>query len=168
MCKNHFINKFSNDKIFYDNINYIVILDGVILNKKEILQDSTSWLETLINLYVTQGEDFFKIFRGVFAGAIYDKNKDKWIIFSDHFGQKFIYYSYVGNSFICSSVITNIYDYYKESKQKLELDTTGVSFLLSYGFMLDNYTLCKDIKKIRPGCYLTYQNGKLEEKNIIN
>lgn len=164
LCKNHFINKFSNDKIFYDNINYIVILDGVILNKKEIQQDSTSWIETLINLYVTQGEDFFKIFRGVFAGAIYDKNKDKWIIFSDHFGQKFIYYSYVGNSFICSSVITNIYDYYKESKQKLELDTTGVSFLLSYGFMLDNYTLCKDIKKIRPGCYLTYQNGKLEEK----
>ena len=162
-CKNNFIEKFEKDKIFYQDEDYIIILDGVILNKSQ-LQQNNLWVDTVISLYEKEGDTFFEFFRGVFAGALLNKKLNRWIIFSDQLGQKFIYYSTIGDIFICSSMITEIYSLYHQNNIKPELDTNGISFLLSYGFMLDNYTLCKSIKKIRPGNYLIYQNGNLEEK----
>lgn len=84
-CRNNLITKFENDKIFNENDDYIVILDGVVTNKKELeakyLQDN--WFETVIKLYENDGEKFFSSLRGSFAGALYIKKADKWIIFSD-------------------------------------------------------------------------------------
>lgn len=45
-----------------------------------------------------------------------------------------------------------------------QLDEIGVKMLLSYGFMLEDYTLCKEVKKIKPGEYITYEKRCIEVK----
>lgn len=164
ICENNFISKFNNDKLFYEDDCFIVILDGVILNKNVLCRDN-NWIQTVINLYKEYNDSFCSKFKGNFSGALYDKRDKKWIIFTDHLGQKFIYYSIINDKFICSSLITNIYEIFKLNKINYELDSLGISFLLSYGFMLNNTTLCKEIKKIQPGCYLVFKDGKLQEKH---
>lgn len=169
LCRNYMINKFENDKIFAETVDYLFLLDGIVLNQKELIEHNTteggdsSWLATLTSLYKQKGELFFSMLRGSFSGALYDKEKEKWIIFSDQIGSKFTYYVKVGNFFCCTEVMGHIYDMLKENGIKYHLDNTGAWLLLSYGFMLDDITLCSEVRKIPPGCYITLQNGVLKE-----
>jgi len=85
-------NKFENDNLFSETTDHIIVLKGVILNKKALLEPSLSWEETITALYTKEGNEFFKKFRGSFCGALYDKKEDKWIVFTDHIGSRSLYY----------------------------------------------------------------------------
>ncbi len=156
------INKFLNDKLFIDNESYFYVLDGVILNKNEILKGySESWEDVFIKLYEENGDDFYKEFRGSFCGAIFDKKNNRWTIFTDHIGSKHIYFSENGGNLVLSTDIKLIYDYFKMNEIPYELNKDAAYLLLSYGFMLEDYTLCSDIKKLLPGHNLSYTNNTL-------
>lgn len=163
-CRNYMINKFSDDKIFWESDNLIILLDGVILNKKDLIsqEGKGNWIKTIETLYSKDGVTFFKSLRGSFAGALYDKSCEKLIVFTDQLGSKFIYFSQVGEKLYVSQVMGGMYELLKEQNIPYHMDPTAAKILLTYGFMIEDYTLCKEIKKIEPGCYLTYQNGKVE------
>lgn len=38
LCYNNMIGKFINDKVFYEDSSFLLILDGVVLNKKELIR----------------------------------------------------------------------------------------------------------------------------------
>ncbi len=84
--------KFENDNLFLETNDYIIVLKGVILNKKALSEPSLNWEETITALYLKVGNEFFKKFRGSFCGALYDKKKDKWLVFTDHIGSKSLFY----------------------------------------------------------------------------
>lgn len=167
ICSNYMIHKFEQDKVFAETNGFIVLLDGVILNRKALMgkceQKDVTWLDVLIGLYESEGERFFTSLRGSFAGALYDKKKKKWIVFCDHIGSKFVYYAKVGEFFCCTQMMGHIYQMLRDNGISYHLDEIGPWMLLTYGFMLDNVTLCHEVKKINPGCYITLQNGNLEE-----
>lgn len=173
VCSNQMIHKFDNDKIFQETDEYIFILDGIILNRDELVSNNKGkltgdvlhqvWFNTLKDLYVEKGEKFFSVLRGSFAGALYDKRIGKWIIFGDQIGSKYIFYAKVGEFFCCTQVMGHIYDMLHKNGVDYHIDEDGAWMLLTYGYMLDNYTLCKEVRKINPGCYLTIQDGKVEE-----
>ncbi len=150
-------NKFENDNLFLETNDYIIVLKGVILNKKALLEPSLNWEETIIALYVKEGNAFFKKFRGSFCGALYDKKEDKWIVFTDHIGSRSLYYYKKANVFFISSVINEIYTFLKDNNLSYSLNIESAYNLLSYGYMLGDDTLCDDIHKIMPGNYLCIQ-----------
>lgn len=171
VCKNYMINKFKNDKVFFDSKDFIVILDGVILNKKELLgvkalgdEKENQWANKIIELYKKNGDVFFSVFKGSFAGALFDKRIEKWIIYGDQIGSKFIYYSQIGNCFMCCEMMGHMYNMLNENSLPYHLDEIGAIQLLTYGFMLDGVTLCQEVHKINPGCYLTIHNGIIKEQ----
>ena len=153
------LKKFENDNLFVDIDEYLLVLEGVILNKKDFLRSERSWEETVISLYKQKGDNFFGEFRGSFSGALFDKTQNKWIIFTDHIGSKQLYYSKRGEELYLTSEITDLYALFKEHGLNYSLDEQGAYMLLSYGYMLNNYTLCNEIKKLKPGCYIKYENN---------
>ena len=163
VCYNHMVSKFECDKLFVDTEDYLLILDGVIVNKQQLNRADT-WFDSLIQLYYKKGETFFDELRGTFGGVLYDKKVDKYIVFSDHIGSKFLYYTQEGSTLICSTMIKNIYDFLRKNHLPYNLSIESAFLLLTYGYMLDNRTLCNRIFKITPGCYLVLQNGILSEK----
>ena len=165
---NNLIKKFGKDKIFKETEQYVVIIDGVILNKSKLLGNDLDWCEKVIELYKENGETFFSAFRGIFSGALYDKKQDKLIVFSDQIGQKFIFYWHDKESFIASSMLPSVYEELKSNNIKYTLSEEGAIQLLSYGYMLGNSTLSAEIKKIRPGCYIVLENGNLTEKEYYH
>lgn len=172
VCCNRMIHKFERDKIFVDTEDFIFLLDGVVTNRRELIDqyrgscyDSAvmSWSQALLSLYEKEGETFFASLRGSFAGALYDKCREKWIVFGDHIGSKFVYYAQVGGFFCCALEMGQIYGMLRENGIAYHLDGFGPWMLLTYGFMLDSTTLCREVRKINPGCYITLQNGSLIE-----
>lgn len=165
-CTNYMIDKFQQDKLFVETDHYIVILDGIVLNRVELMQSQKkeTWIETLLFLYKTLGDEFFLKLRGSFSGTIFEKQKNKWLIFGDQIGSKFVYYAKIGDFFCCSSVMGHIYDILRENNIKYNLSTENALLMLTYGFMIDNQTLSSDIFKINPGCYIVFENNKITEK----
>ena len=68
-CFKHMIDKFEKDKVFSNDNNYIVIVDGVILNKNVLItrMGGNTWLDTIIKLYIEKGELFLMNLEGLFA-----------------------------------------------------------------------------------------------------
>ena len=84
------INKFMNDKLFVANDKYLIITEGVILNNHQMMQQyhASSWQECVENMYEQLGETFYLPWRGSFCGLLYDKKEQKWIVFTNHIGDK--------------------------------------------------------------------------------
>ena len=88
-------NKFKNDMVNYQDKSFTLILDGVVLNKKELLSKSSymDWAGYLLQSYIKIGNTFFEKLRGSFYGCLIDKQKNKIIVFADHISSKRIYYT---------------------------------------------------------------------------
>lgn len=157
------INKFMNDKLFFEKEEIILVLEGVILNKIDLLQKYkyNSWKDLVLALY-KNNKDFFKEFRGSFSGLIYDKKLDECIVFTDHLGTKHLYYYLENQSLFVSSEISDIYFYFKGKNIDYQLDIDSAYNLLSYGYMLENNTLCNKIKKVNPGTYIHINKNEVE------
>lgn len=164
-CYGHFIDKFADDKIFRESGDYVLLFDGVVLNKRQLMNAAkeTDWFSYLIVRYEEKGDVFFDELRGSFGGLLVDKRKNKAILFTDHIGSKFMYYTLNGDSFACSTMIANLYNIRHNNGLKCTLSEQGAIMLLTYGFMLENYTLCEEVKKVQPGCYVTFEDGCVAE-----
>lgn len=165
ICVNNMIDKFSDDKLFFEDSKYIIIIDGVILNRKDLIKSGRNWSETIIELYENQkgGDIFFDALRGCFGGVIIDKLRGKSIVFTDHIGSKFIYYVKHGESLFVSSMISECYDFMRQNNIPYQLSVDNTYLLLTYGYMLEDRTLCEQIKKLEPGCYLAFERGEVKQ-----
>lgn len=98
---NHMTDKYEDDKVFYEDEQLILILDGVILNKLQLMQSNNSndWVSLLLTLFQkerkggTSSDRFWEPFRGSFSGLVYDKCTGELEVFSDHIGKNKIYYA---------------------------------------------------------------------------
>ena len=65
------LNKYMQDKLFCQNERYILILEGVILNKQELCNKyKGTWEEAVIKMYEQSGVTCMKELRGSFSGAV--------------------------------------------------------------------------------------------------
>src|SRR5690606_33189991 len=112
------LNKFMEDKLFVEMEDLIIVIEGVILNKKELLNiyKSNNWQELVFTLY-KNNKDFFKELRGSFSGLVVDKKNNECIVFTDHLGTKPLYYFADDQSVFVSSEISDLYAYFKRSEE---------------------------------------------------
>lgn len=159
------VNKFQNDKCFFKNEKIIIILDGVILNLKILLEKYhlRKICDLLYALYREYGETFFSKLRGNFCGCLLDLKNDKCIIFTDHLGNYPVYYCELNDELIFSTNIKKIVSYCEEYKT-MSLNLAGAYSLLTYAYMYDNLTICDNIFRLRPGNYLVYNKIGLQER----
>lgn len=160
------IKKFMNDKLFLDTERYIIITEGIILNKKVLIRryQADIFQDLIIKMYKKNGDEFFSEFRGSFSGLFYDKKKDKWLIYTNFIGDKQIFYYKNDDSIVFGSEINYILEYLNNNNFNYNLDQNGAYFLLTYGYMLEDYTLFKEIKKLNAGHYIKIENQNFEIK----
>lgn len=161
--------KFENDKIFYSNEKYLIILDGIIFNNNKLIDkySKNSWCETVIFMYEKYGEQFYDQFRGSFNGVIVDKESKKIISFTNQIGDRTVFYCENNENIIISSNFNYIVDLLKNNKCKYKLDENYVKYMLTFGFMLDETTCIENVKRLLPGYYLVYEKDNLETKKYF-
>ena len=160
------VNKFMNDRLFADLDDFLVVVEGVVLNNHELEEqyETSSWLDCVVKMYKTNGDEFFKDFRGSFSGLFYDKKQDKWLIYTNHIGDKQVFlYKIADNDYIYSSEIGFIVETCKLNKFPLSINDEGAYMSLTFGFCIEDVTLIKEVKKLCAGHYYKLEKGKLEE-----
>ena len=158
------IKKFLDDKIFYEDDSYIVVIEGVVLNKKELitLYDSTNWIECILSMYQNEGDTFFNIFRGSFSGIFYDKSRNRWLIFTDHIGSKQVFFLNNNEGYVIASELKYIYDFCKSNSYTLSLNKQAAYMALTMGYVIEDNTMLDEVKKLIAGHYLCIEHNDLE------
>lgn len=160
------VNKFMNDRLFADLDDFLVVVEGVVLNNHELEKQykTSSWIDCVVEMYKSNGDDFFKDFRGSFSGLFYDKKQDKWLIYTNHIGDKQVFlYKIADNDYIFASEIGFIVETCKLNKFPLSINDEGAYMSLTFGFCIEDATLTKEIIKLCAGHYYKLEKCKLEE-----
>lgn len=160
------LNKYMQDKLFCQNERYILILEGVILNKQELCNKyKGTWEEAVIKMYEQSGVTFMKELRGSFSGAVYDMRKELWLLYVDPISTKPLYYYMDENGdFVCGTQINYVTDTMKANGIRREADEHGLSCVLVYGNFMDECTGVKKVKRLFPGDYLVIRGENLEKR----
>jgi asparagine synthase (glutamine-hydrolysing) len=160
------IRKFLDDKIFAASEDYLIVTEGVILNKKELETKYGSpgnFEKCLVTMYSKNGETFFNEFRGSFSGLFYDKARKTWLIYTNHIGDKQVFYTQHKNTILFGSEPGFVVESLKLNTIPINLDVEAAYMILTYGFFIENHTLALEIKKLAAGHYLKITNGSISE-----
>ncbi|OIP84479.1 MAG: hypothetical protein AUK44_02440 [Porphyromonadaceae bacterium CG2_30_38_12] len=159
--------KFSNDKIFQEDSDYFIGIDGVLLNLNEIGEEKDTF-SLLKNAYQKHGDDFLKQLRGDFSGFVYNKKANKWLIFTNQTGSKRIFYFENGNFLLFASDLSSIAKLMKELNLTRNLQLDAAYSLLTNGFMGNEITFIEGVKRLMPGNSMTLLQNKLSQKNYFH
>ena len=156
VVKRNTLVKFLNDKVFIQNDNYIFICEGVLLNKTELLTEyqASDMASLIFEMRTREGEMFFSKFRGSFSGALYEKNTDEWLIWTNHFGDNAVFYYQSNGKYDIGSQVNYLLDSLKLSGISITFDEMSAYHMLTYGFMGDNRTYANEVKRLLPGHYI--------------
>ena len=150
------VNKFMNDRLFVDNQDYVIVVEGVVLNNHDLINSykATCWEDCVIRMYEVEGESFFNAFRGSFSGALFDKREDKWIIYTGHTGEKQVFYAKTPDGFLFGSEMRFLVETCKYNELPITIDKIGAYFSLTHGYCLEDRTLVSEVHKLIAGHYL--------------
>lgn len=161
---------FNCDSFLQEDESYIIGIEGVILNLAELEQETskTSLFDVLKYLFTKQNTDFINLLKGDFSGYIYSKTSREWYIFTNQTGSKRVFYYQNNNFIVLSSELKDISKLINSQSLKVELDINGAYSLLTYGYMLHDLTLVKDVKRLLPGQIIAYKNGMTNIKEYFH
>ena len=117
---------------------------------------TTSDTEVIIYMYQEYSEKSFEMLNGMFAFALYDKNKKTLFLVRDHFGVKPLYYANIQGRIVFGSEIKPIL--MDRSYQK-EIDTSALTTFLTFRYNPSPQSMFKDIRKLPPAHYLKVTAG---------
>lgn len=159
------LDKFLGDKAFHKDEAGVVVTEGVVLNKDELLESySEEDMASLARkMYEVEGETFFRKFRGSFSGALYDSSLETWIVWTNHYGDSLVFYSQVGSSLFLGSQFNYVLDALKAQGCSATLNEKAVLCMLTYAFMDEGITYANEIRRLEPGHYL-----KIDSEGVKN
>ena len=115
--------------------------------------------EIILKAFEKWGRGMADHFYGMFAFALYDDTNDKYFCLRDHFGTKpFYYYITADNKFLCG---TNISKITEQDGFIKELNEDILQIYMTLTYVAGEDTFFKGVKKLMPGHWLEFENGKL-------
>jgi asparagine synthase (glutamine-hydrolysing) len=162
--------KFADDKVLSEDNDFVIGIDGVILNLKNLKQSTSrqSLFEIVKKLYLTHGEQFIANLKGEFSGFIFDKALQKWLVFTNYSGSKRVFYFQNRDYFIFSSNLSQISYLLRKLNLDPKLNIEASYLLVTNGFMLNEQTVVNDVLRLLPGNYLTFQNDHVSVTEYFN
>lgn len=155
--------KFSDDKIFSENEHFILGIDGVVLNLKQLKNDYSisDYFNLIVHLWEKSSENFPNLIKGEFSGFIFNKKDETLYVFCNQTASKKVFYRKFSESLIISPSIKYITRYSKSNESSSNLNISAAYELLTFGGMFENQTLINDVFRLQAAEYL-----KVDAKEI--
>ncbi len=147
--------------------NLVIAFNGEIYNFLELREElekegynfnSKTDTEVILALYDKEGPDCLIKLNGMFAIAIWDKEKQELFLARDRIGKKPLYYYNDDKDFVFASEIKAILEVSSIPK-KIRIDALYDYF--TYLYVPDPKTIFKDIYKLEPGHWLLISKDKV-------
>lgn len=118
--------------------------------------------EVIMQAYQAWGEDCVHRLRGMFAFALWDRNKQLMFMARDHVGVKPMFYSLLPNGlFVFGSELKSIMTFPELSR---ELNPRAVEDYFAYGYVPEPNTIYHNAFKLSPGYCITLRIGDTQVK----
>ena len=154
--------------IFNEDKSMAIIYNGEVYNYIELREElkqkkykfyTSTDTEVILHGYEEWGKDVTKKLRGMFAFAIWDKNKKELFCARDGWGIKPFYYYTNNNKFLFASEIKAFLDHPDFVK---EFNDSILAAYLCFNSTPTEETFFKGVKRLEPGHQLTYKDGKIK------
>ncbi len=153
--------------LYNEDNSVVVVFNGEIYNfpslTEELLAAGHSFrthcdTEVIVHAWEEWGEACVERFRGMFAFAIWDRNRHTLFLARDRLGIKPLHYAMLGDGRLLFG---------SELKSLLEcdalprrIDARAVEDYFSYGYVPDPRSIFQDVYKLEPGHTLTVRHGQ--------
>jgi asparagine synthase (glutamine-hydrolysing) len=149
----------------------VIVFNGEIYNFQELKKDlearghkfdTNCDTEVIVHLYDEYGADCVQYLRGMFAFAIWDYKDRSLFVARDRVGKKPLLYSHQADgSLVFASEFTALLSHPGLTR---EVDYEAIDNYLSYLCVPAPLTAFKQIRKLEPGHWLRWKDGKVETK----
>ena len=147
----------------------LIVFNGEIYNYRELRRDlesrgypfkTNSDTETILHAYEEYGTDCVRHLRGMFAFAIWDKKNGSLFIARDRVGKKPLFYSHTeAGNFVFGSELKTLLTHGEISR---DIDHVALDAYLTFGYVPEEFCIFKDAKKLAPGHFLIFKDGKVD------
>ncbi|HXX84687.1 MAG TPA: XrtA/PEP-CTERM system amidotransferase [Casimicrobiaceae bacterium] len=144
----------------------VVVFNGEIYNYRELIPELTrhghafrtkSDTEVIVHAWEQWGEDCVKHFRGMFAFAIWDRNRETLFLARDRLGVKPLYYASLDDgTLVFGSELKSLLAH---PAFKRDIEPRAVEDYLAYGYVPEPRTIFSQALKLPPGCTLRIRRG---------
>ena len=152
---------------FYNERRTIALVcNGEIYNAPELRSElerqghtfvSRCDVEVMVHLYERDGAEFLHRLRGMFAFALWDMSRRKLILGRDRFGIKPLYYARAPGGICFASEMKAIR---RSGLIPVEIAPRAIADLLEFGYVLAPHSVFRGTRQIRPGHYVTFEQGR--------
>lgn len=143
----------------------VSVFNGEIYNYQEIKRGleaegveftSNSDTEVLLRAFEHRGQEAVDLFRGMFAFAVWDEERQTLTLCRDRAGVKPLYYYHDGERFLFASEFSALA---RHPSVVREFDPSAAALFLRFGFIPAPGSIFKRIHKLEPGHFLTVRAG---------
>lgn len=114
--------------------------------------------ESIVHLYEDLGTDCFAQLNGMFAIGIWDAKRHRAVLARDRIGQKPLYYAVTEGRLVFGSELKSLAAVPGVCDQ---VDPAAIDEFLTYQYIPHPGTIWKGVRKLPPGHFAVYENGKL-------
>lgn len=148
--------------------NYWITYNGEIYNYIELRQEleergrvfsTHSDTEVLLQMYAAHGDAALGKLNGMFAFGIWDVRRRRLFAARDRLGIKPFYYFWDGEVLLFASEIKSLLEHDRVAP---EVDFHALQDYLDLQYCLGDKTLFKGIKRLLPGHWLSWEEGRLQ------
>jgi asparagine synthase (glutamine-hydrolysing) len=151
---------------------YVIIYNGEVYNYVELKSELLNYgydfqtktdTEVILAAYDKWGSDCVNRFNGMWAFALYNKEKNYVFCSRDRFGIKPFYYAHTDERFIFGSEIKQLLEYFP---RRYVNESIVIDYLVTGFLEHTDQTFFKNIFKLSPACNLTYDLNNNEFKQV--
>ena len=153
--------------IFNEDGTVAIVFNGEIYNYRELQSRlrgqghrfrTNSDTEVIVHLYEDEGTSCLKHLRGMFAFAIWDSRRSSLFIARDRLGIKPLHYWLTNDKLVFASEIKSILTLRDFPR---EIDWKAFEAYFTFSYIPTPLSIFRDIRKLPPGHYMSYEQGRL-------
>ena len=152
--------------LFNEDGSVVVVFNGEIYNFQSLSEElqavghvfrTHSDTEVIVHAWEEWGEDCVKRFRGMFAFAVWDRNRETLFLARDRLGKKPLHYAVLASGEIIFASELKALQAHPQFHR--ELDPCAIEDYFCFGYVPDPRTIYKQARKLPPAHTLTLRRG---------
>jgi asparagine synthase (glutamine-hydrolysing) len=153
--------------LYNEDGSVCIVFNGEIYNFQELVPElqtlghtfrTRSDTEVIVHAWEAWGSQCVERLRGMFAFAVWDRNKETLFLARDRLGVKPLYYAELPNG--CWVFGSELKSLLVHPALPRDIDPLAIEDYFAYGYVPEPRTILKGVYKLSPGCTLTLQRGQ--------
>ena len=153
--------------LYNEDKSVVVVFNGEIYNFQDLVPElqalghtfrTRSDTEVIVHAWEAWGEECVQRFRGMFAFAIWDRNRDTLFLARDRLGVKPLYYAMLDDGMLIFG--SELKALLVHPQLKRDIDPAAVEDYFAYGYVPEPRTIFRGAFKLPPACTLALRRGE--------